>query len=218
VFRRRSLALLVVVLVPVMLVVPFAAGWLPMPLDRIGGGPTSGWKRFKTPELSLDLPTSYSGGETSGAGLDEVVTTLKDMGGEDNSSLADAIQEGRTQFTFWAFDLDSLGVSRFPTGVSISNEKTILDSDVGLADLARLMTQGLPPQFDVKASEPVQIGNLEGHRLEITTRSLDIDVEQAMYLVRNGDTVWKITFATPSSQFDAQLSTFEQSMQTLALN
>jgi hypothetical protein len=218
VFRRRSLVLLVFLLVPALLAVPFVAGWLQLPLESFGGGPMAGWKRFKTADLSLDLPTSYSGGATSGADLDEVVGTLKGVGTDDSAALADAIQQGRTQFAFWAFDLDSLSASRFPTGVSIASDTVIVDGDVGLPDLARLLTQKLPPQFDVKESEPVQIGNLEGHRLKILTHSMDEDVEQAMYLVRHGDTIWKITFATPASQFDTQFTTFEQSVQSLALN
>jgi hypothetical protein len=218
VLHRRSLALLVLVLVPALLAVPFVAGWLPTPLERFTGQPAPGWKRFTTPDLSLDLPTAYAGGETSGADLDEVVSTLKGMGGDDNSALADAIQDARTQFAFWAFDLDSLSSSRFPTGVSISNQTVILDSDVGLADMANLMTQALPPQFEVQDSEPVQIGGLQGHRLKISTRALDVDVEQVMYLVRHGNTIWKITFATPASQIETRLGTFEQSVQSLALS
>jgi hypothetical protein len=213
VLHRRSLTLLVVVLVPALLAASFVVGWLPTALERINGEPAHGWKR-----LSLDLPTTYAGGDASGADLDEVVRTLKGMGGQDYSSLADAIQEARTRFAFWAFDLDSLSSSRFPTGVSISRDAVILDSDVALADMANLMTKSLPPEFDVKESEPIQIGAFQGHRLKIVTRALDVDVEQAMYLVRNGSTIWKITFATPASQFDTRLITFERSVQTLTLN
>jgi len=201
----------------VLLAIAFFAGWVPTALESISREPTPGWKRFKTPDVSLDLPTSYSGGETNGADLDEVVSTLRGIGDEDKSSLADAIQAGRTQFAFWAFDLDSLSSASFPTGVSISSTAMVLDSNVGLADVANLIAQA-SPQFDVKDSEPVQLGSFQGHRLKIATRSLGVDIEQAMYLVRKGNTVWKITFATPASEFETRLTTFDQSVQSLALN
>jgi hypothetical protein len=217
VLHFRWLSLLVVLLFSALLAVPFVAGWLSSPLAAlIGTGP--GWKRFQTQDFSLNLPAAYTGGDTTGADLDQVVSTLKDMGGDDNTSLADAIQAGRSQFAFWAFDLDSLGGSRFPTGVSISRETVIVDADITIEDLAGAMAQRLPSQFQLQDSTPVQLGSLQAQRLEILTHALNVDVEQALYVVRQGHTIWKITFATPASDFDTRLASFEQSMRSLALN
>jgi hypothetical protein len=216
VLHFRWLPLLAILLFSALLAVPFVVGWLPSPLaSLIGTGPA--WKRFQTQDFSLNLPAAYAGGDTTGADLDQVVSTLKDMGGDDNTSLADAIQAGRSQFVFWAFDLDSLGAPRFPTGVSISSDNVIVDADITIEDVAGAMAQRLPPQFQLQDSAPVQLGELQAQRLEILTRALNVDVEQAMYVVRQGNTIWKITFVTPASEFETRLPTFEQSIHSLAL-
>ena len=92
-------------------------------------------------------------------------------------------------------------------GITSDLEKYVLDQ------LGHLSTQ-----YTYLGRQDFQIGSYEAMRLKVQVVILGVSIGEAMYLVKNGSTVWSITCASYYNEFNNLLPTFDQVAHTFRIN
>lgn len=171
-----------------------------------------GWEKFEGGGIELWLPESYEGGNLQ-EDLDVVVQNLRRLG-PDYEQLAQVIEQNPSMYVIWAFDSE-VGSPGFLTNATVTTEKvlsamtldTYLDAAVGQ----------FPPGFDVRERDIVTLGDHQAGRLLIEFAIQGVRGSELLYAVKDGTTMWVITYATGADEFDERLPVFEQSALTFAV-
>lgn len=171
--------------------------------------PIPGWEKFEGDDVELWLPESFNGGDLSND-LDVVVENLRRLG-PDFEAMADMIEQNPSAFVIWAFD-SKVGYSGFLTNVNITTERML--SAVSIETYLDAVTNQLPPQFQVVEREPVSLERYEAARLFVEFSISGVRGKEILYLIKDGKTMWGITFATGADEFNQRLPIFEQSILT----
>jgi hypothetical protein len=172
--------------------------------------PIPGWQKFEGKGIAVWLPDSFEGGNLD-QDVDVIVSKLKALG-PDFDQLATTIDQNRSMFAFWAFDTN-LGSTKVLTNVNVTKEQvlsaitvdTYLDSAISL----------FPAQFSVMDRKNVTLAGRPAGRLLVEYSAPGQKVEELFYTIKDGNTMWNITYATGEDEFDQRLPMFEQSVQTL---
>lgn len=174
--------------------------------------PIPGWERFEAGGVELWLPESYEGGNL-GADLDLIVDNLRSLG-PDFEQIALIIEQNPSMYVIWAFDSE-VGASGALTNMAITTERvltamtldTYLDSALGQ----------LPAQFQVVERGVVSLGEYQAGRLVLEFTISGVAGKELMYVVKDDNTIWVITFGTGAEEFEQRLPVFEQSVQTFRI-
>ena len=75
----------------------------------------------------------------------------------------------------------------------------------------------LPDGVRVLGRDIVALGDYQAGRLVLDSKAPGLVGKDLVYLVRNGDTMWVITYVTAAEEFDQRLPVFEQSARTFAI-
>jgi hypothetical protein len=75
----------------------------------------------------------------------------------------------------------------------------------------------LPASFKVKSQEDIALLGEPAIRIVIEASIADIDLNEVMYLLRQGTYVYAVAFATSREAFEDKLPIFEQSIETFAV-
>ncbi|TET51418.1 MAG: hypothetical protein E3J64_06915 [Anaerolineales bacterium] len=174
--------------------------------------PIPSWKRFEGGGAELWLPESYEGGNIA-EDVETVADTLRQLG-PDFEQMAQLIEQNPDMYAIWAFDMH-VGDLGFLTNVNVIREQvmsaTTLDAHMDAA-LAQL-----PSQFQVTDREAATLGDLQAGRVIILFDIGGMQGAGLMYVAKDDNTMWVITYATSASEFDQRLSTFEESAGTFAI-
>jgi serine/threonine-protein kinase len=158
------------------------------------------------------LPESYEGGDPS-QDLDVIVEKLRTLGPE-FAQMAKMIEQNPSAFVFWAFDSD-VGDSGFLINVNVSTER--VPSAITLEAYLDALVGQLPSQFRVVERGTVSLDHYQAERVLIEASIMGVEIKQVIYVIKEGNAIWAVTFSTSADEFDRRLPTFEQSMRTFKL-
>jgi hypothetical protein len=169
--------------------------------------PVPGWTKFEGEGIELWLPDSYVGGDIS-ENLDSIVALLRDQG-PDFEQIAQMIEQNPDIYALWATDSE-VGSSGFLTNVNIIPEQVI--STMSIDTYLDAAEQQFPPQFQVVERDNVSVGKYDAGRLVVEFNLTGVVGKELLYAIKDGNTMWIITFATGLEEFDDRLPEFEQSV------
>ncbi len=168
-----------------------------------------GWKKFEGSGIELWLPESFEGGDLS-QDLDVIVEKLKNLG-PDYEGMAKSIEQNPSAFAMWAFD-NRVGTSGFLTNVNITNEKVV--SAITLEMYAEAVSKQLPASMTIVEQKDVVLDRYHAIRMVIEMAVGIVTAKEALYVIKNDNVVWAITYATSKNEYDQKISMFEQSANT----
>jgi hypothetical protein len=171
-----------------------------------------GWEKFEGGGVELWLPESYEGGDL-GQNLDAAMEQLRSLGPAYEQT-AQLIEQNPTMYVIWAFDAE-LGGTGFLTNVNVTTEQ--VPADITVDDYLDAAMGQLPAEFQVVERETLSIGDLPAGRLTIEFSMSGVNGKEVVYVVKDGITLWAITYATGLDEFDARWPGFQQSAQTFAV-
>lgn len=172
-----------------------------------------GWAKFEAGRIEIWLPESYEGGDPS-QDLDLFVEEMKALG-PDFAQAAEEIERDPSAFVFWAFDSD-IGDSGFLTNVNIVTERVL--SALTIETYLDAAIRQLPSEFNVVEQETVSLDHYQAGRVVMEISMMDVEAKQVMYIVKEGNVMWIVTFGTDLDEFDRRLPTFEQSIRTFKIH
>lgn len=171
-----------------------------------------GWEKFEGGGVELWLPESYDGGNLD-EDLEIVVEGLRTLG-PDFAQMADLIEQNPSMFVIWAFDSE-VGNSGALTSAAVTTEKVL--SAMTIDTYLDAALEMLPPQFRVVEREIVTVGDNPAGRLIIDFTISGMAGKEVMYAVKDGNTMWILTYGTGASEFNQRLPDFEQSVNSFEI-
>ena len=174
--------------------------------------PIPGWEKFEGGGVELWLPESYEGGNP-GEDIEVIVENLRSLG-PDFEQLAQMMEQNPSWCIIWAVDSE-VGDSGLLTNVNGTSEKVL--SAVTIDTHIDAALKQLPAQFQVVERGIVSLGDYQAGRLVIEVTISGVAKKELVYVIKDGNTMWTITFATGAEEFDQRLPAFEQSVLTFAI-
>lgn len=186
-----------------------AAAEEPLPVEE-----DPDWSYFSAGDAGIWLPDSFIGGSLEDD-LPLIADTLRAQGG-DYAVLADMIEQNQSLFQLFAFD-PSRGESGVLTNMNITRETvlSIFTTELYLDSVAG----DLPEQFQIIEQKQVALPGIEDASRVVTSVAMPgaAAMKQALYAVKDGNTIWMITFTTGEPEFDDMLPIFERSAMSFSL-
>lgn len=171
--------------------------------------PIPGWQLFEGDEVELWLPDSFEGGNLE-EDLPVVVDALRNLG-PDFIEIAATIENNPEAFAIWAFD-SQMGSPGFLTNVNVTREQVL--SVVSLDDYLDAVSRQLGPGFEILSQEKVQLNGTEAGLLEIALQLPEVNARELVYIMKEGNTIYALTYATHEEEWEERRPVFEQSAQT----
>jgi hypothetical protein len=185
----------------------------------LGGGtraaptptPIPGWEKFSGGGAELWMPERFEGGDLA-SDLDLIVGRLRSLG-SGYEQMADMIEKNPSAFVLMILDTE-IGSSGFLTNVNVVKEKVLstmtLDTYMDLSE-----NQLTPLGFEILAREIVQLDAYQAGKLVIQSDTLK--AKEMMYIIKEKNIMWVITYATGNSEYNSQQATFEKSANTIRI-
>lgn len=174
--------------------------------------PIPGWEKLEGGGVELWLPESYEGGNLS-EDLEVIVENLRRLG-PDFEQMAQIIEQNPSMYVIWAFD-SNVGSSSSLTNAMVTTERVL--SAITLDTYLDAALNQFPDAFQVQERDIVTLGDHQAGRLLIEFVVQGVPGKELMYTVKDGTTMWVITYATGADDFDARLPVFEQSALTFTI-
>jgi len=172
----------------------------------------AGWNKFTGSGIEIWLPASFEGGDLEND-LDVIVEKLKALG-PDFEQVAATIEANPTAFVLWAFD-SKLGSTGYLTNVNIVKEQVV--SAITLDMYAQALQQQLPSYLTISEQNQGKLDRYASLRLVLDTDISGTKGKELMYIIKDSNIIWAITFATALDEFEGRLPEFDQSVQTFNL-
>ena len=176
------------------------------------GTPGAGWEKYEGSGAELWLPESYEGGDLT-EDVDVIVESVRRLG-SDYEQIAQMVEQNRSMYVIWAFDSE-VGSSGVLTNANVAREKVL--SAVTMDTYLDAVPNQLPDQWQVLEQDIVTLGDYQAGRLVIETPPLAASgdvVNELLYIVEDGNTMWLLTFATGANEWKERLPVFEKSALT----
>lgn len=171
-----------------------------------------GWEKFEGGGVELWLPESYEGGDLS-QDVELIVENLRRQG-PDFEQMAKVIEQNPSMYVLWAVDLE-VGDSGFLTNVAVTTEKVL--SALTLEAYIDAAVKQFPEQLRLIERDAVSLGSYQSGRLILEFTISGVVVKQVLYVIKEGNTVWVMTFATGLEEFDQRLPSFERIARTFTV-
>lgn len=171
------------------------------------------YKKIEGDGMEIWLPDSFEGGNLE-EDLDFIVEKLDQLGPE-YSQISEMISRNPSMFALWAFDWEIVDTS-FLTNVNVTREK--VPSGMNINAYMDLLSEQLPPGFNITNRETVTIGDQSVGRIFVDFSVTGIEGKEIIYIYKVDNTIWIVTFATSVDEFDERLPDFETSAQTFAVD
>jgi ABC-type sugar transport system substrate-binding protein len=209
----KNKMLLISAMLTLVLAVLACSFQMPQPAPTITPEPTAvsmaGWQKFTGGGAEIWLPENYTGGDLS-KNLDTIVSGLRNLG-PDFESIANMIEQNPDIFVIWVFD-SKVDANTLPTSVNIARQK--VQSAVTVDAYLEALDQQLPDAFIVTDKKKVQLGSHDAGRALVEMELNGKNGIELVYVVRDLDMLWTVTYATDRSEFEQRLPVFEQSAAT----
>jgi hypothetical protein len=173
--------------------------------------PIPGWEKFEGGGIELWMPESFEGGDVAND-LDVIVGRLRSLGPE-YEKLAEIIEQNPSAIVLLVYDT-KIGPAGFLTNVNVVKEKVVSTVTLELY-LESSSKQMVSYGFKVSEQNIIQLDNYEAGRLVVQADTLK--AKEAMYVIKDKNTMWIITYATGIAEFSARLPTFDQSANTIKI-
>lgn len=168
-----------------------------------------GWKKIEGNRATLWLPDSYEGGDVS-QNLDAIVAKLKSFGPEFDS-VGQQIRQDPAAIDLFAFDAKS-GNPGTLTNVNVIPGA----SDLTVEKYINALGQQLPKQFRLVDRQIVTLKGDRVGRMVTEFTLIGKTGKQLIYIIKDSNTIWTVSFTTSTSEFAQRLQTFEQSIRTFS--
>lgn len=171
--------------------------------------PIPGWEKFTGGGVELWLPESFEGGDTE-TDLPIILERMKQLGPE-FEQIAQGMEQNAAAFALFIFD-EEVGESGFLTNVNVVAEQVL--ETLTVETYLDLVAAQLPEQIRIIEQGIV---SREGRDVGRFVSEFDqFGAKQLIYVVKDGSTIWTLTFSTGISEFEERLEIFEQSAETFA--
>ena len=107
-----------------------------------------------------------------------------------------------------------IGPTNFLTNVNVVKEKVVSTVTLELY-LESSSKQMASYGFKVSEQKIIQLDNYEAGRLVVQADTLK--AKEAIYVIKEKNTMWVITYATGTNEFSVRLPTFDQSANTIKI-
>lgn len=174
--------------------------------------PIEGWEKFEARGVELWLPESFEGGNLE-KDLDTIAEKLISID-PGFQQLADTIKQNPDLFVIWAFDT-VIGESGGLTSATITTEKVL--SVVTLDTYMDAAIKQLPTQFEVVDRDIVSLDKYQAGRLLVDFTVPGALVKEAMFIIKDENVIWTITYGTAADEFEERLPIFERSANTFTI-
>ena len=175
--------------------------------------PIPGWEKFEANGIAIWLPESYEGGSLGEGDVDVLTQKVRGLGPE-FEQIAQMVEQNPSAYVLWMFD-SVVGNPYFLTNVSISKERIL--SAITIDSYLDVTLKQLPSQIQVLERSIIPLGNRQAGRLIVGMALPNYTAREIMYIVKEGNTMWLIAFATSAEEFDERQPTFEQSAHTFTI-
>jgi hypothetical protein len=200
------LAIIVVIVCCMVVGLLWVVGQSRPAVNRPTPTPMPGWEQFEGGGAVLWLPDRYAGGDL-GKNAKAIANELRRLGPE-YEEMAKIIENNSSAFVIWAYD-SRLSDSGFLTNVNVVKEDVFFMVTLdGYVDSA---SSKLPSSFKIIAREKVALDRYEAIRLTVEMNIQSVYVKELVYMIKDGNTIWAITYATGKADFQEQLRMFELS-------
>jgi hypothetical protein len=183
------------------------------PAPTLGPAPTPipGFTKMDGKGVALWLPDTFAGNNFTGDDREMILQRLKSLG-KDFDTLVKAIENNPDMFLLWVFD-SKIGDSGNLTNVNVTSEQVL--SAITVDTYMDAALKQLSAQFSITSRDSLTIGASKGGRIIIELKQMGM--KEALYIVKAGNTMYVVTYATGAEEFDQRLPVFEQSAQTFAV-
>lgn len=172
--------------------------------------PIQGWKAFKGRGVELWLPQAYQGGSPSASDTTFIIDGIRRLGPQ-FEQFAQVIERDPSKFALFAIDPQPTASGGL-TNVLIGVDR--VPSVVTLDVMMKSVASALPSSIRVTEQKLVRLGNQPAGRLTTETAVTSLKVKQLIYLLKQGNTVWSVSFTTEASEFQKRVPLFERSIRT----
>ena len=173
------------------------------------------WARFTAGNAEIWLPESFEGGDLR-QDLDVILNLMRNQG-PDYAAMADLIEQNPSAFLLWAADTDNIE-SGVLTNVNIVTESvlSVIDTEAYLDAVEGM----LPAGFDTLERARLALPEFEDASRLISYVKLPgaPPMKQAMYVIKDGTTVWTVTFTVHESAFESWLPIFQRSIESFSVS
>lgn len=170
------------------------------------------WDKYEGRGVSLSLPSTFLGGNLE-EDVELIAEELTNFGPE-FEAIAQVIKQNPSLFALWVFDSE-IGDSQFLTNVNITTEE--VPSAVDLNMYLDLTVNQFPAEFSIVEREVVPFQDSEAGRLVIEFALAGTEGKELLYIIKQDNVIWAVTYATSAAEFDDRLPIFEQSIRTFAV-
>jgi hypothetical protein len=182
--------------------------------------PIAGWKKFegstkKGARVELWLPENYLGLDPS-KDLDLIIEKLKALG-SDYEQMAQAIKQNQLAIALLAFD-SKLSASGFLANVNITTDQVLSALTLDLIMESIVKESPDHPSFHLLEQGIVSLDRYQAGRIVMESEYPEARVKQLIYIIKQDNNVWTITFSAGADEFDQYLPVFEQSIRTFVIH
>jgi hypothetical protein len=173
--------------------------------------PIPGWEKFEGGGVELWLPANFDGGDLTND-LDVIIQHLRSLGPAWDKT-ADTIEQNPTAFVLWAFDTE-IGSNIFLTNVNVTKDQVLstITMDMYMEAVAKQVS---PLGLTVIDQKKVRLENYDAGLIMV--QSDELKAKEILYIIKDKNTIWAITYATGMDEFEARLPTFEKSANTFKI-
>jgi hypothetical protein len=174
--------------------------------------PIPGWSLRNGKGVSLWLPDTWRGGNPIEdldqllAGVEREPLTVQQY--------ASMLENNRDVINLWAYDTQSTG-SPHLTNFHIGQEE--VGEAVTVEFYIDAINRNLPEHFTVTGWQLVNIQDLPGGKIFIDVDVNGLLIQEVMYILKDNNIMWLVTFAAASDAFPLQLTIVDQSVETLQI-
>ncbi len=178
-------------------------------------GLVQAWQTFKGANVELSLPATYRGGSPDTQGMQRLLAEIKSLGAE-YEQIARMVEQNPDTFLLIAVDPTpdpAGGITNVVVSALKVPETVTADAYIDAA------MQSLPIPTRTVERKTVQVGQQSAVRL-VTEANLASgtartdQIRQLIYVIKQDNTLWTVTYSTRATDYPQRLALFEQSMES----
>ena len=185
--------------------------WTPTP-----GPPTpdvpDDWEEFHSGRVHLWLPASFEGGDAA-ATLPKVVEGLRSLG-PDFAEMADYVEQNPGVFVLWVVDTER-GPAGAISNVNVTQEP--VPETVSLDDYLDASVDLLPSGLEVLERVILTLEDRDVGKIVLSGSSGNVRRISVVYIIRDGDRFWNVTYSTDPDEFVDRTPVWETSIRSFWL-
>jgi hypothetical protein len=131
--------------------------------------------------------------------------------GPDFEQFAQTLEQNPDMYALWATDSE-VGPTGFLTNVGVISEEIL--STVSIGTYLDAAEAQFPAEFQVVSREEMTLGDYEAGRVEIELEYFGMSIKELFYTIKDGKTMWVITYATGMDEYEDRLPDFELSAES----